>query len=263
MAALLQEDGKVIGVRTDDGEEIRANAVISNIGARETVNHLVPKECAQDDWIEQINSLPRSIAHFSLYLGFEGDVEAAGATRSNHWVYPNGEVDVIWDDVAGSNPPGFFASFASLKDPMHDPGRRQKHTGEVVTWTDWSTVDKWAAISSGARGEDYNRFKQQVEEKLFGQFARYFPNLADLVVFRELSTPLATTAITGHDQGAFYGLDVTPERALSGALQAKTPIGGLYLSGQDVVSPGIPGALWGGLLAAASVDPRIFKHLRG
>ena len=85
-----------------------------------------------------------------------------------------------------------------------------------------------------ARGEGYDAFKGQVEGKLFAQFAKYFPDLADLVVFRQLSTPLATTAITGHDQGAFYGLDVTPERALSGAFQTKTPISGLYLSGQDV-----------------------------
>ncbi len=263
VVALLYEDDKVVGVRTADGEEICADVVISNIGVRETLNHLVPKECEQDDWVEEIKSLPSSIAHFSLFLGFEGDVEGAGATRSNHWVYPNGKVDALWENVPESDPPGFFVSFASLKDPNHDPGPRQKHAGELMAWTDWSTVKKWADVPSSARGEDYNAFKQQVEEKLFAQFAKYFPDLADLVVFRELATPLATKAISGHDQGAFYGLDVTPERALSSALQAKTPIEGLYLSGQDVVSPGIPGALWGGLLAAASVDPRIFKQLRG
>jgi len=98
---------------------------------------------------------------------------------------------------------------------------------------------------------------------MLGLFKANFPDLADLVVFRELSTPLATAAITGHHEGRFYGLDVTPERVLSDALKAKTPIEGLYLSGQDVVSVGIQGALWGGILCAASVDPRVFKQLRG
>lgn len=263
VVGLLFENYKAVGVRTESGEEIRADAVISNIGARETVRHLVPKECGQDDWISEIESLPPSIAHFSLFLGFEGDVESAGATRSNHWVYPDGKIDAVWENVAETGLPGFFVSFASIKDPNHEPGPRQKHAGEMMVWADWSTVEKWADVPSSARGEDYNTFKQQVEDKLFAQFAKYFPDLADLVVLRELSTPLATTAITGHYQGAFYGLDVTPERALSGALQTKTPIEGLYLSGQDAVSPGVPGALWGGLLAAASIDPRIFKHLKG
>lgn len=43
----------------------------------------------------------------------------------------------------------------------------------------------------------------------------------------------------------------------------KTPIEGLYLTGQDVVSPGIPGDMWGGMLCAASIDPKVFTHLGG
>ena len=163
---------------------------------------------------------------------------------------------------ARGRPPGFFVSFASLKDSAHDPGPKQKYAGEMVVWTDWSTVAGWADRPSGQRRADYKAFKQQVEDKMFALFRANFPDVADLVVLRELSTPLATAAITGHYQGRFYGLDGTPERVLSDALRAKTPIKGLYLSGQDVVSQGIQGALWGGILSAASVDPRVFKQLR-
>ena len=260
---LLIENDKIIGVRTSDGEDIRSDVVISNIGARETINNLLPDGFGPEDWIRDIQALPASIAHFSLFLGFEGDVEAAGATRSNHWFYPNSEVDAIWSEAPEGNPPGFFVSFASLKDPSHDPGPTQKYAGEMVTWADWDSVARWAHLPSGARGAEYKAFKQQVEDKMFALFSARFPDLAELVVFRELSTPLATAAITGHHQGRFYGLDGTPERVLSNALQAKTPIEGLYLTGQDVVSQGIQGALWGGILAAASIDPRVFKQLRG
>ena len=260
---LLFENERVAGVRTADGEEFRADVVISNIGARETVNHLLPADCGHQDWVDEIRSLPPSIAHFSLFLGFEGDVEDAGATRSNHWIYPTGEVDVLWTDAPDSPPPATFVSFASVKDSGHDPGPSQKHAGEMIAWSDWSTVERWADMDPGARGDEYRSFKAQVEETMFAQFQAYFPELAELVVFRNLSTPLTTRAITGHHRGAFYGLDVTPQRVLSGALQAKTPVPGLFLSGQDVVSPGIPAALFGGLLAAASVDPKAFKHLRG
>ena len=260
---LLVENDKVVGVRTSDDEDIRSNVVISNIGARETLNNLLPSGFGPEDWISEIQALPASIAHFSLFMGFEGDIEEAGATRSNHWFYPKGEIDAIWADAPEGNPPGFFVSFASLKDPSHDPGPKQRYAGEMVVWTDWSTVAQWADLPSGARGADYNAFKQQVEDKMFAQFKANFPDLAELVVFRELSTPLATAAITGHHQGRFYGLDGTPERVLSNALKAKTPIDGLYLSGQDVVSQGIQGALWGGILCAASVDPRVFKQLKG
>ncbi|MCV2870908.1 NAD(P)/FAD-dependent oxidoreductase [Defluviimonas sp. WL0050] len=260
---LLIENERVIGIRTADGAEIRADAVISAIGARETVNKLLPRDCGHRDWIAEINALPHSVAHFSLFLGFEGDIEEAGATRSNHWMYPTGKVDVLWTDAPNAPPPGMFVSFASLKDSKHDPGPSQKYAGEIVAWTDWAVVKEWADLAPGARGEDYKAFKDKVEEMLFAQFERYFPDLAKLVVFRNLSTPLSTAAITGHHHGGFYGIDVTPERVLSGALQAKTPIPGLILAGQDVLSPGIPGALWGGIFAAASIDPKVWRQLPG
>jgi phytoene dehydrogenase-like protein len=155
-----------------------------------------------------------------------------------------------------------FVSFGSLKDPTHDPGPRQKHTGDVLVWTDWSTVAQWADTRFGARPDDYNEFKRRAEETILAQFAAQFPDLAELVVFHELSTPLTTVSFTEHREGAFYGLDVTPERVMSDALRARTPIKGLYLTGQDVATPGIPGALWGGLLAAASVDPKVFARFR-
>lgn len=263
VTGLLFEGETVVGVRTADGEEIQAGAVISDIGARETVNHLLPVDCDHQDWIAEIRSLPPSIAHFSLFLGFEGDIARAGATKSNHWLYPTGEVDALWTNAPEGVPPGMFVSFASLKDPAHDPGARQKHTGEIMAWTDWSTVARWADRPPGERDEGYAAFKRGVEETLFAQFRAYFPELADLVVFRELATPLATVAITGHHEGAFYGLDVTPKRILSDALRAETPFKGLFLAGQDVASPGIPGALWGGLLAAANVDRNVLAHFRG
>ena len=259
---LMFEDAKDIGVRTVEGDEIRADAVISDIGALETVTHLVPADCGHDEWIDEIRSLPSSVAHFSLFLGFEGDVEDAGATRSNHWIFPGGKVDVLWSNAPDEPPPGMFVSFASVKDPAHDPGPSRKHSGEMVAWTEWLTVERWAELASQERGADYRAFKTQAQEVMFSEFERYFPELAKLVVFREVSTPLATVSITGHHKGAFYGLDVTPERVASNALRAATPIEGLYLAGQDVVSPGFPGALWGGLLAACSVDSKVFKHLR-
>mgnify|MGYP002622939492 FL=1 len=260
---LLFEDGRVVGVRTAQGEEIRADAVISTIGARETVTHLLPEGCAPKDWIDEISALPPSIAHFSLFVGFEGDIERAGATRSNHWIYPTAQVDVVWTEVPETPPPGMFVSFASLKDPKHVPGPSQRYSGEIVAWTDWSVVEKWADKRPGARGDDYRSFKAQVADAMFAQFEACFPELAKLVVFRNLSTPLSTASITGHHHGAFYGIATTPDRVFSCALQTRSPVPGLFLGGQDVLSPGIPGALWGGVLAAASVDPKLFREVPG
>ncbi|WP_078059441.1 phytoene desaturase family protein [Tropicimonas marinistellae] len=262
VAELLLDSDMVVGVRIEDGTEIRAKSVISDIGARETVDALLPENCVHQDWIAEIRALPSSIAHFTLFLGFEGDIEAAGATKANHWIYPTGETDVVWTSAPDEPPPSMVASFGSLKNPAHDPGSRKKHTGQVLVWADWSTVAQWADLPAAERGDAYADFKRRAEETLMAQFAHYFPDLARLVTYRELATPLSTVSFTGHRKGAFYGLDVTPDRVLSDALRARTPVPGLYLAGQDVASPGIPGALWGGLLAAASVDPKVLHKFR-
>jgi all-trans-retinol 13,14-reductase len=94
------------------------------------------------------------------------------------------------------------------------------------------------------------------------QFARHFPGLAPMVVARELSTPLTTFSFIGAQQGAVYGLEVSPRRFLSESLRAQTPVAGLFLTGQDVVSPGVTGAMMGGVLAAAVIEPRVYPHLR-
>ena len=260
---LLFEGDTVVGVRTDDGTEMHANVVISDIGARETIDTLLPGDCGHEEWKEEIRALPASIAHYTLFLGFEGDIEAAGATKANHWIFPTGETDVVWTDAPDGAPPCMVASFGSLKNPKHKPGPQQKHTGQFLVWADWAAVTPWADRPAGERGDGYTAFKQRVEETLMAQFERHFPDLAKLVVYRELATPLSTVTFTGHSEGAFYGLDVTPERVMCDGLRAKTPIPGLYLAGQDVASPGVPGALWGGLLAAGSVDPKVVGKIRG
>jgi all-trans-retinol 13,14-reductase len=45
------------------------------------------------------------------------------------------------------------------------------------------------------------------------------------------------------------------------ALAPRTPVPGLLLAGQDVVSLGIPGALMGGFMAAAALEPRLWGRM--
>jgi all-trans-retinol 13,14-reductase len=52
--------------------------------------------------------------------------------------------------------------------------------------------------------------------------------------------------------GEIYGIAATPERYLCRDLGARTPIRGLYLTGADVASLGIVGALFGGVVSASA-----------
>jgi all-trans-retinol 13,14-reductase len=263
VAEILVEKGTAIGVRTSAGEEFKAPVIVSAIGAGETVKRLLPKEVGQQEWAREVMSFKPSICHFQVFLGFEGDIALQGASRSNHWFYESWDTnDGIWLDADNDPIPMMFVSFPSLKDVMHEPGPSNKHTGELLVWADWSSVAEFASGGAEQRPAVWAAFKEGVEARIMAFFVAKFPALAPLVVYRELGTPLATASFTGHEKGGFYGVETTPRRMLSEALNARTPVPGLFLSGQDVLTPGIAGALWGGMLAAAAVDPRVFQKLR-
>jgi phytoene dehydrogenase-like protein len=246
----------------DDATEIRARRVFSDVGARNTVG-LLPAKMRESEWAQEILSFKPSVCHVGLYLGLEGDIRANGASSSNHWFHETWDIDAgPWEDpMAEASSPSLFVSFPSLKDPSHDRGDKQRHTAEIVAMTSWNVFAPWRDSTHRNRPEKYTALKAAIERSLLAQFTRYFPALASMVVARELSTPLTTSSLTGAQQGAIYGLEVSPRRFLSDSLRAKTPVPGLFLTGQDVVTPGVTGAMMAGVLAAAAFEPRIYPHL--
>ena len=262
VSEILIEDGKAIGVRTKSGEDFNAPVIVSAIGAGETVKRLLPEEIRQQRWAREIATFKPSICHFDLFLGFEGDIARHGATRSNHWFYESWDTNnAIWTAADDEPIPMTFVSFSSLKDPSHDPGPTNKSTGDMLLWADWSAVAEFADGGADERADEWAAFKRRIEARMLDFFRDKFPDLAPLIVYHELGTPLATAAFTGHEKGGFYGIETTPRRILSDALNARTPVPGLFLSGQDVMTPGIAGALSGGLFGAAAIDPRVFQKL--
>ncbi len=258
---LLVENGTVVGVALEDSTQIRAPHVVSDAGARNTVD-LLPADLRQGEWAREIRSFAPSVCHVGLYLGLEGDIRANGASASNHWFHDTWDIDAgVWQDPAAEPAPGLFVSFPSLKDPAHDPGERNRHTAELVAMTSWNVFARWEDSTHRNRPEEYSAFKAAIERNLLAQFARHFPALAPMVVARELSTPLTTASFIGAQEGAIYGLEVSPRRFLAESLRARTPVPGLFLTGQDVVSPGVTGAMMGGVLAAAALEPRVYPHL--
>lgn len=262
VSEVIIEEGVAVGVRTSDGAEARAPVIVSAIGAGETVKRLLPAGIRRQEWAAEIESFTPAICHFDLFLGFEGEIDRCGATRSNHWFYESWETnDAIWTSLDAPIP-AMFVSFPSLKDPMHDAGATQRHTGECLVLADWSTVASFAAGQGSDHAAEWAGFKNDILERMIAFFEARFPALASLVVYREIGTPLATVSFTGHEKGGFYGVEATPRRMLSDALSARTPVPGLFLTGQDVMTPGIAGALFGGMFCAAAIDSRVFQKLK-
>ena len=92
------------------------------------------------------------------------------------------------------------------------------------------------------------------------ELERLVPAVAGKIDHAELSTPLTTRHFMNYEQGEAYGLAATPERFISRSLTPHTSVPGLYLTGQDVVTLGVAGALFGGVVSASAV---LGKNLAG
>jgi all-trans-retinol 13,14-reductase len=262
---ILVEGGRVAGVEFTQNGMAHTEAaphVISDMGAANTVACLPEGEAPQ--WREEIRALSPGLGFVALYIGLEGDIAAAGASSANHWIYEQDDIGRVWQQPADEDAPGLFVSFPSLKDPAW----RGPPTAEVLALVDPAAFAPWLINNRDARqgvdgdeGGDYAAFKDWVAARLLAQFKRHFPALAPMVRFFEAATPHTQQHFTRTLGGSMYGLEMTGDRIGSTALNLRTPVPGLLLTGQDVAGPGVQAAFMAGLMAAATVDIGVWREM--
>jgi all-trans-retinol 13,14-reductase len=91
-------------------------------------------------------------------------------------------------------------------------------------------------------------------EKLYEQL----PQVKGKIKHYELSSPLTTKHFMNYSKGEIYGLDHSPSRFRQKFLVPRTPIKNFYLTGQDIVTAGVGGALFAGLLTASAMTGKNF-----
>ena len=268
VASVLLDAGRAVGARMGDGREFRAPLVLSNAGAANTFERLLPPELpALDSLRGQLRTLEPSTAHVSLYLGLSKSDAEMGLQGTNLWVYPSFDHDANVERFAREFPqnedapfPGVYLSFPSAKDPDFARQFPGKSTVEAIAMLPYAAFAGWADTRWKRRGEEYGALKQRLSARLLAELERQVPAVAGNVAYAELSTPVSTRHFMNYGSGEIYGVAATPARYGLRALGARTPIRGLYLTGQDVTSLGVVGALFGGVVC---VSAALGKNLMG
>jgi all-trans-retinol 13,14-reductase len=255
---IIVQSGKATGVRMADGREFRADLVISDAGARNTFQRLVrePQPILHD-----LERIPGSLAHLSLYIGVKQSARELGLTGTNLWIYPSPDHGAPDHDANlarflhdPSAPfPFVYISFPSAKDPVFEHSHPGRATLEAIVVAPYAWFAGWEDSRWKHRAADYDAFKQSLAERIEREVERNVPAVAGRIDHAELSTPLTTRHFMNYQQGEAYGLAATPERFRLRSLTPHTSIRSLYLTGQDVASLGVAGALFGGVMTASAV----------
>lgn len=255
---LLGDDGRVRGVRMADGHEIECRRVISNAGVLNTFGRLLPDGVARRHGYDRL--LPHvkpSMAHLGVYIGLHGTAAELGLPKTNFWIYPGGNdyegaLERFLADPRGPFPV-VYISFPSAKDPDFERRHPGRSTIEIVAPAPYEIFERWAGTTWGKRGDDYESLKQWYGERLLEHLYDKLPQLRGRIDYWEVSTPLSMQWFCGYGRGELYGLDHDPQRLQQDWLRPRTRVPGLWLTGQDVMSCGVAGAMMGGVAAAVSI----------
>jgi all-trans-retinol 13,14-reductase len=254
---IIIENERAVGVRLIDGRELRAPVVISNAGVINTFEQLVPAPLAQSiGYASKAREIGASVAHLSLYVGLNGTTEELQLEKTNLWVYPDRHHERNFqrflEDVHAPFPM-VYLSFPSAKDPDFQRRYPGKSTIEAITMGSYDSFRRWEKTSWKKRGPEYEELKANLAERLLDKIYAHAPATRGRVEVAELSTPLSTRNFAAHPEGAIYGLSHDAHRYEQRWLRPQTPIKGLYLSGADVVSAGVVGAMMGGFICSSAV----------
>ena len=258
---ILTENGAAVGVRVMDhrGAQVRervyrAPVIVSAVGASNTFNRLLPTfgEIGRrtEPARRTLEHLGTGTSAVTVFLRLREDPRSIGIDGGNIWV--NRDLDHeraqrFSDSLLEGHPHDVFVSFPSLK------SGENPHTAELISFCEAKAFHQWAEHPQGKRGPAYSALKERIAQGMLELAESAAPGLTELVDYVETSTPLTYEHYTAHPAGAFYGPPATPLRFRSRPLGPRTAVAGLFLSGQDVGSTGIMGAMMGGVAAASQI----------
>jgi phytoene dehydrogenase-like protein len=237
VSKVLVEKREAVGVVLENGEEIRARIVVSNLDARRTFTRMVDKDDLPDGIYEKacnykirgssgkvniaLSGMPK-FTHLpdNRYVnrggqGFTGSLEtmerAFDCWKHGRWSedpFVEGVIPSAWDPTVA--PPGkhWMSNFVQYCPPTLDTGQ----------WTP----------------DDRDQFGQAVIDKI----ARYSPGFKDLVEHVDVRTPFDMQRAIGLTEGNIFQGELTIDQLLfnrpfPGYAQYRMPVKNLYMCGSS------------------------------
>ncbi len=216
---------KVTGITLANGEEVRADIVISNADAGITYNKLITKPTMKVKRVrKQLSKLEPSLAGFSLLLGLR---PSSHADLSHHTILFPDDYDAEFEGIFTSKTPvkkptiyicapkdesmvkgeGHKALFVLVNAPRHS-----NNPAEGFDWSDHSFVQKYA-----------NTIIDQIESQGI--------SIRDRLDLLEVRTPLDLQNTVNAPGGSIYGTSSNGPRAAFLRAKNRSPIKNLYLVG--------------------------------
>lgn len=222
---ILEQDGRATGVMLADGTTIEADIVLSAIHPQETMNLLGENTSMRKVYRRRIEKMVDSMGSFTANI----KLKPGHIALRDLPIYVHAEGADIWSYDA---PPVEHLLLHSY--PEQD-------ALDIIIPMSWDNVKQWDGTAVGHRGEDYEAFKQMILDQALDLAETAMPGIREAVDKAWTSTPLTWRSYFLSHNGTSYGVCKDCNSPETTILMPKTPLQGLYLTGQSMILHGIMG----------------------
>ncbi len=233
---ILVEGKKASGVLTANGEKFTADVVISDVNPKQMIG-MVDDGVFTQAYKSRIKGIADTTAVFSLFLRFKEG--AMPYLNSNFYGFSTDSPWQMNGDIGDTWPQGYL-----YMHHCHEPNPKYARGGVVLAYMSMDAVRNWSDTSIGHRGDDYERFKAHMAERLLDSVEKDFPGLRDAIEAYYAASPLTYRDYTSTPEGSIYGLEKNVNN-IADRVSYKTKVSNLLLVGQNINSHGMLGVLVG------------------
>ncbi len=255
VARILVRDGKACGVVLENGDEISASVVSSSVDARLTFERFIEPRELPAEFLEEVKRFK--------YRGSSGKVNLALDALPEFTCLPG--VGTHLRGAISISPSVDYMERAYDDAKYGDYSRRPYIDIVIPSLTDPSVAPPGKHVMScfvqyapyKLREGTWDEKREAFGDNVIDTIAEHAPNLKDIILHRQVVTPLDLEREFGLSEGNIFQGELSLEqlfflRPVPGWAQYRTPIRGLYMSG-SAVHPG--GGIMGapGRLAAMEI----------
>jgi len=237
VAQVLVKDGRAVGVALEDGEEIYAGIVVSNLDARRTFTRIMDRKDLPPGIYEKAQNFKIRGSSGKVNIALSGMPRFTGVP-DNRYINRGGQgftgsLETMeraydcWKHGRWSDSPFVESVIPSAWDPTVAPPGKHWMSNFVQYCPPTLADGPWTP-------EKRDRFGQSVVDKI----ERYSPGFKDLIVHMEVRTPHELETEVGLTEGNIFQGELTIDQLLfnrpfPGYAQYRMPVRNLYMCGSS------------------------------
>lgn len=250
--SIRYSEGRVKGIKLENGERFNCKYLISNISPIETYK-ILPENSLRKKEILKIKSDKIGCTLSQLYIGLDINPSEIGIPDDEIFFF---EGDSHENDYEMSINNKYEESGFLLTNYTSMDKFLNKENHGVITMTYIDNYDYWSNNKT-----KYKIQKDEVIKKMINRLEKYYKGISNHIIVSELGTPKTMERYTLNPKGAVYGYEQSISQSGRYRLKKDTSIDNLSFVGAWVnPGGGYEGSISGGMVEASRID-EILKNM--